>query len=247
MSVQVSILNASSSGVSDSVPSVIGPSGTSNFSAYSSSHQAQTSRDSSSALSLMSLGHSASAHMGSVPGHLVMSVQAGGALVATPDAGMSVTRTFIPASRRALPNQEDVDMAAVESTDARSSRTASKCRVSKSRSEMKPERLEPAHSKSGLTSDGCQRSSVSSRREYSSRNRFSRTGVSLRSGSRSSSASSGAAQVALNVMRKLQEQQAAFRARLNQAQLDMRLEVQRELQSANEQVRAMKEQMASAQ
>ncbi|KAJ8518986.1 hypothetical protein ON010_g18133 [Phytophthora cinnamomi] len=106
MSVQGSTLNASSSGVSDSVPSVIGPSGASNFSAPT-----QTSRDSSSSSSLLSLGHSASVHMGTVPGHLVMSVQAGGTLVATPDSGMSVTRTFIPVSRRALSDQEDVDMA----------------------------------------------------------------------------------------------------------------------------------------
>ncbi|KAG6622458.1 uncharacterized protein IUM83_05260 [Phytophthora cinnamomi] len=58
----------------------------------------------------------------------------------------------------------------------------------------------------------------------------------------SSSASSGAAQVALNVMRQLQEQQAAFQARLNQAQLEMRLGVQRD-----QEVRAMKEETSSAQ
>ncbi|KAG6623763.1 uncharacterized protein IUM83_01945 [Phytophthora cinnamomi] len=159
---------------------------------------------------------------------------------------MSVTRTFIPASRRALPDQDDVDMAEVESAEARSSRLASKRRMSKSRSEVKPER-DPAHSESGLTSEGRQRSSLCSRRERASRNRSSRTSEFLRSGSWFSSVSSGAAQVSSNVMRQLHEQQAAFQARLNQAQPDMRLEVQRDLPSANQKVRAMREQMASAQ
>ncbi|EGZ04819.1 hypothetical protein PHYSODRAFT_393871, partial [Phytophthora sojae] len=63
MSVRGSTLNASSSGISDSVPSLIGPSGTSNDSAYATSFHTQTSRDSSSSSSLMSLGHSASTHM----------------------------------------------------------------------------------------------------------------------------------------------------------------------------------------
>ncbi|EGZ07518.1 hypothetical protein PHYSODRAFT_253675 [Phytophthora sojae] len=222
MSVQGSTLNASSSGISDSVPSLIGPSGTSNDSTYATSFHTQTSRDSSSSSSLMSLGHSASTHMR--PG-LVMSVQAGGALAAAPDMGMFVTKPVIPA-RRTLPDQDDVDMAEVASAETRSSRTASRRRSSKAKPAVKQEKLELAPSESGLTSEGLQHSSRRSRHDRSVRTRSSRTSRSLRSGSRSSSASSGAAQVALNVMRQLQEQQAAFQTQLSQAQLDMQLEMQ---------------------
>ncbi|GMF49608.1 unnamed protein product [Phytophthora fragariaefolia] len=234
MSVQGSTLNTSSSGISDSVPSMIGPSGTSNDSVYATSFHTQTSRDSSSSSSLMSLGHSASTH------------KAGGALAAAPDMGMFVTKTVIPA-RRMLPDQVDVDMAEVASAETRSSRTASRRRSSKAKTAVKQEKPEPAPSESGLTSEGLQQSSRSSRRDRSVRTRSSRTSQSLRSGSRSSSASSGAAHVALNVMRQLQEQQAAFQTQLSRAQLDMRLEVQRELQNASFEVRSMKEELSRAQ
>ncbi|GMG17926.1 unnamed protein product [Phytophthora fragariaefolia] len=243
MRVQSPTLNASSSGISDSVPSLIGRSGTSNDSAYATSFHTQTSRDSSSSSSLMSLGHSASMHMR--PG-LVMSVQAGGALAAAPDTGMFVTKTVIPA-RRTLPDQDDVDMAEVASAETRSSRTASRRRSSKAKTAVKQEKLEPAPSASGLTSEGLPQSSRSSRRDRSMRTRSSRTSRSLRSGSRSSSASSGAAQVAMNVMRQLQEQQAAFQTQLSQAQLVMRLEMQRGLQNASFEVRTMKEEVSRAQ
>ncbi|EGZ18130.1 hypothetical protein PHYSODRAFT_261346 [Phytophthora sojae] len=163
MSVRGSTLNASSSGISDSVPSLIGPSGTSNDSAYATSFHTQTSRDSSSSSSLMSLGHSASTHMR--PG-LVMSVQAGGALAAAPDMGMFVTKTVIPA-RRTLPDQDDVDMAEVASAETRSSRTASRRRSSKAKTAVKQEKLELARSESGLTSEGLHQSSRSSRHDHS--------------------------------------------------------------------------------
>ncbi|GMF61157.1 unnamed protein product [Phytophthora fragariaefolia] len=243
MSVQDSTLNAASSGISDYVPSLIGPSGTSNDSAYATSFHTHTSRDSSSSSSLMSLGHSASTHMR--PG-LVMSVQAGGALAAAPDMGMFVTKTVIPA-RRTLPDQDDVNMAEVASAETRSSRTASRRRSSKAKTAVKQEKPEPAPSEWGLTSEGLQQSSRSLRRDRSVRTRSSRTSRSLWSGSRSSSASSGATQVALNVVRQLQEHQAAFQTQLSQAQLDMRLEMQRELQNASFEVRAMKEEVSRAQ
>ncbi|GMF15258.1 unnamed protein product [Phytophthora fragariaefolia] len=236
MSVQGSTLNASSSGISDSVPSLIGPSGNSNDSAYATSFHTQTSRDSSPSSALMSLGHSVSTHMR--PG-LGLSVRSGGALAAVPDMGMVVTKTVIPA-RRVLPDQDDVDMAEVESAETRSSKTASRRRSARSKTAVKPEKLESAPSESGLISEGLQQSSLSSRRDRSVRTRSSRTSRSLRLGSRSSSASSGAAQVVLNVMRQLQEQQAAFKTQLSQAQLDMRLGMQRELQNASFEVRAMK-------
>ncbi|GMF53725.1 unnamed protein product [Phytophthora fragariaefolia] len=188
-------------------------------------------------------GPSASTHMR--PG-LVMSVQAGGALAAAPDMGMFVTKTVIPA-RRTLPDQDDVDMAEVASTETRSSRTASRRRSSKATTAVKQEKPGPAPSESGLTLEGLQQSSRSSRRDRSVTTRSSRTSRSLRSGSRSSSASSGAAQVALKVMRQLQEQQAAFQTQLSQAQLDMRLKKQRELQNASFEVRAMKEEVSRAQ
>ncbi|GMF48319.1 unnamed protein product [Phytophthora fragariaefolia] len=171
---------------------------------------------------------------------------AGGALAAAPDMGMFVTKTVIPA-RRTLPDQDDVDMAEVGNAETRSSRTASRRRFSKAKTAVKQEKPEPRPSESGLTSEGLQQSSRSSRRDRSVRTRSSRTSRSLRSGSRSSSASSGAAQVALNVVRQLQEQQAAFQTQLSQAQLDMRLEMQRELQNASFEVRAMKEEVSRAQ
>ncbi|GMF61300.1 unnamed protein product [Phytophthora fragariaefolia] len=198
MSVQGSTLNASSSGISDS-----------------------TSRDSSSSSSLMSLGHSASTDMR--PG-LGMSVQAGGALAAAANMGMFVTKTVIPA-RRTLPDQDYADRDEVASAETRSNRTASRRRSSKAKTVVKQEKPEPAPSESGLTSEGLQQSSRSSRRDRSS----------------------GAAQVALNVMRQLQEQQSAFQTQLSLAQLDMRLEMQRELQNASFEVRAMKEEVSRAQ
>ncbi|GMF51934.1 unnamed protein product [Phytophthora fragariaefolia] len=206
MSVQGSTLNASSSGISDSVPSLIGPSGNSNDSAYATSFHTQMSRDNSSSSSLMSLGNSVSTHMS--PG-LVLSVQSGGALAAAPDMGMFVTKTIIPARR--------------------------------------PVKLESAPSVSGVISEGLHQSSLSSRRDRLVRPRSSLTSRSLRSGSRSSSASSGAAQVALNVMRQLQEQQAAFHTQQSQAQLDLRLEMQRKLQNSSFEVRAMKEEVSRVQ
>ncbi|KAJ8524703.1 hypothetical protein ON010_g16413 [Phytophthora cinnamomi] len=102
-------------------------------------------------------------------------------------------RAMGSACRRLLHDATTIRRAAI--------RDWSKLWASKSRSAVKPERLDPSHIESGQTSEGRQRSS---------RNRSSRAGESLRSGSRFSPASSDAAQVALNVMRQLQEQQAAF-------------------------------------
>ncbi|GMF51710.1 unnamed protein product [Phytophthora fragariaefolia] len=241
MSVQGSVPDPSSSGISDSIPSMIGPSGTSDNSPYTTSFGTMSSREIPLSSSLMSLGHGAASHMRLSSGPLVMSVQAGGTMSAPPDSGMVVPQTVTP-PRRTLPDQEDVDMTEIERVEAPSSRTTSKHRSSRARS-VKTEKSEPSHSESGLTSEGRHLSSASSRHGRSQRSRSSRTNRSMSSGSRSLSASSGAAQVALNLMHQLQEHQTAFQAQLSQAQLNMRLVVQRELQGAGNEIHALKEEM----
>ncbi|EGZ05045.1 hypothetical protein PHYSODRAFT_342647 [Phytophthora sojae] len=198
MSVQDSVPDPPSSGISDSVPSMIGPSGTSDNSPYTTSFGTQSSRESSSSSSLMSLGHGAASHM---------------RLKFWTD-GMFVTRTVIPA-RRTLPDQEDVDIAEIESAEAPSSRTTSKHRSSRARSVKteKPSLLVCEFASWPVAEESFQQDKS-----------FDALRIKV-------------------FVRILQEQQTAFQAQLSQAQLNMRLEVQPELQGAGNEIHALKEEM----
>ncbi|GMF52896.1 unnamed protein product [Phytophthora fragariaefolia] len=154
---------------------------------------------------------------------LVLSVQSGGASAAVPDMWMFVTKTVIPA-HRVLPDQNDVDMAEVESAETRSSKTASRRRSARSRTAVKPEKLESAPSESGLISEGLQQSYP----ELAPR--------SVSGNPDQPDQSISAFRLAVFV-----------RTQLSQAQLDMRLKMQRELQNASFEVRAMKEEVSRVQ
>ncbi|OWZ02432.1 LOW QUALITY PROTEIN: hypothetical protein PHMEG_00026005 [Phytophthora megakarya] len=99
------IENAESSGMSDSVPSIVGPSGSSyRYSAHTSSGIG-TSHE-SSASSMMSIPEGGAAYPGQV---VVMHIQSTGVQNAEGSGGGTLSRTFIPAQRPEL-RQEDVIM-----------------------------------------------------------------------------------------------------------------------------------------
>uniref|UniRef100_H3H7W7 Uncharacterized protein n=1 Tax=Phytophthora ramorum TaxID=164328 RepID=H3H7W7_PHYRM len=158
------------------------------------------------------------------------------------DGGALVTRTVIPA-RPASVDQDDVDMADSESAGAQDAETASQPRHSQARSTVKYGGSGSAPSESSLSARAPARST---------RTKSSCTSRSRRSDSHSPT-SSGAAQVALNVMRQhqeavaqLKEQQEAFHDRQYKAQLEMQRNMDRQLQGAAFEIRSLNERTTRA-
>ncbi|OWY95631.1 hypothetical protein PHMEG_00034314 [Phytophthora megakarya] len=260
---RLKIEDSGSSGISDSVPSVVGPSGSSEDYSRGTTSGTQDSFRESSASSMMSITEGrVLAYAGT---NMVMSIQAGEVQDVESNMGMYLSRVVIPELSKAV-DQDDVDMAGEDDPLTSESGAKSNRRLaSGTRRASRRHRRDESPNDSETSQDN-RRAPSSSRDDMltqSSASGFrtrgtsgsSRTTSSRRS--RTSSSGSGAAQVAMNGLHQikdglarmrmeqdrrlatLEERQESFLVRQHQAQLDARLVGDRQLQSAIHGVEAL--------